>query len=297
MVHLDDRPPGEPLPQHVTTPLLTLITERSLDEDYAHVAAGRAAAGRPPTRRMRPWSLPLVVALFGALATIAAVQTSRDAAVNELSRDALIKEVQSGRVDVAVLQRRVRSLREQGVAASAANEDLLEQTDDLENRRRRLEVSTGHVAVRGPGVRIRVSSAPNADPNDEVRDDDLALLVNGLWTAGAEAIAINDQRINALGGIRNTNRAVHVNGRPLTAPYVVQAIGDRSTLAAGLLESSSGLQFFGRVETYEFGYVSQNVEELRLAAAPPPVVRHAEVTTTDKPSADSAQPTKGGDAT
>lgn len=26
------------LPEHVTTPLLTLITARSMDEDYAHVA-------------------------------------------------------------------------------------------------------------------------------------------------------------------------------------------------------------------------------------------------------------------
>lgn len=297
MVHLDERPPGKPLPHHVTTPLLTLITERSLDEDYAHVAANKAAAGRPPARRMKPWSLPLVVALFGALATIAAVQTSRDADVDELSRAALIRKVKSGRADVAVLQRQVRSLSDQSAAASRANEELLEQTADLESRRRRLEVPTGYVAVVGPGMRIRVSSAPDAAPNDEVRDDDLALLVNGLWTAGAEAVAINDQRIIALGGIRNTNRAVHVNGRPLTAPYVIQAIGDRNTMPARLLESASGLQFFGRVESYEFGYVSQNVEELRLPAASPPVLRHAQQATNDENSAEPARPRKEGDPT
>ena len=39
-----------PLPEHVTTPLLTLITARSIDEDYAHVAQQRAAAGRPAGR-------------------------------------------------------------------------------------------------------------------------------------------------------------------------------------------------------------------------------------------------------
>ncbi len=55
------------------------------------------------------------------------------------------------------------------------------------------------------------------------------MLVDGLWEAGAEAIAINDQRINALGGIRNTSRAIHVNGRPVNAPYVVSAIGDPRT--------------------------------------------------------------------
>ena len=41
-----DRDAGDcQLPEHVTTPLLTLITARSMDEDYAHVAQKRAAAG------------------------------------------------------------------------------------------------------------------------------------------------------------------------------------------------------------------------------------------------------------
>ena len=31
------------LPVHVTTPLLSLVTARSMDEDYAHVARRRAA--------------------------------------------------------------------------------------------------------------------------------------------------------------------------------------------------------------------------------------------------------------
>ena len=42
------RSPSAPLPEHVTTPLLTLITARSMDEDYAHVAQQRAAAGEAP---------------------------------------------------------------------------------------------------------------------------------------------------------------------------------------------------------------------------------------------------------
>ena len=51
--HTDDPRPDAPLPHHVTTPLLTLITERSLDEDYAHVAARRAANGQVRTPRWK----------------------------------------------------------------------------------------------------------------------------------------------------------------------------------------------------------------------------------------------------
>ncbi len=280
MVDKDARPgPGERLPQHVTTPLLTLITERSLDEDYAHVAARKAEAGDASPRRIKIWSTAVVVALFGAMATIGAVQTSRDADVEELGRATLIRQVESGRKNVARLQRRISSLTDATLAAEESNAASAEQLSDVESRQRRLEIRTGYAAVRGPGVRIQVTSAPDADVNDEVRDEDLALLVNGLFQAGAEAISINDQRIVALGGIRNTNRAVHVNGRPLTPPYDIRVIGDRATLQSRLLESSSGLAWFGLVDELGFGYVAQNVDDVRLPPATLRPLRQATIMT------------------
>jgi uncharacterized protein YlxW (UPF0749 family) len=273
--------PRAALPPHVTTPLLQLITERSLDEDYAHVAARRGPGPQPAPSRPTGWSTAVAVATFGALVTIVAVQTSRDEDVQELSRATLIQQIQSSRAEVADLQRQIRTLTDAGLAAEKVNLSLEKQAADQEARLRRLEIRTGYVAVRGPGVRIEVSSAPDADPIDEVRDEDLALLASGLFTAGAEAVAINDQRLIALGGIRNTNRAVHVNGRPLTPPYVVEAIGDRATLQARLLESSAGLEWFRVVDGLGFRYVPQNVEELQIPAARLRPLRHAEVATDD----------------
>lgn len=293
MVDDTDAPARDaPLPHHVTTPLLTLITERSLDEDYAHVAARRAARGERP-QHSRVWSTAVAVAAFGALATIVAVQTSRDADVQELGRAALIRQIDAGRAEVAGLQKQIRTLTDAGLAADNTNETLAEQADDLQARLQRLEVRTGYVPVRGPGVRIEVDSAPNAVPNDEIRDEDLALLVNGLWTAGAEAIAVNDQRIVALGGIRNTNRAIHINGRPLTAPYVIEAVGNPGTLQARLLESSSGLEWFSVANGLGFSYVPQNVDDLRLPAASLRTLRQAQETTTPadgRPDEEGAKP-------
>lgn len=282
MLDHDDPPARDaPLPRHVTTPLLTLITERSLDEDYAHVAARKAARPQASPTRSRPWSTAMAVAAFGALATIVAVQTSRDAGVEELGRATLVQQIESGRTNVADLQRQIRTLTDAGLSAESTIATLTEQSADLEAREQRLAVRTGYVPVRGPGVRIEVASAPDADPNDEVRDEDLALLIDGLWTAGAEAIAVNDQRIVALGGIRNTNRAIHINGRPLTSPYVVEAIGNPGTLQARLLESSAGLEWFSVVNALGFDYVPQNVDELRLPAANLRALRHAEEIVTD----------------
>ena len=257
------------LPAHVTTPLLTLITTRSMDEDYAHVAQQRAAAGEAPTQRTRPhWASVVAIATLGVLASIVAVQTDREAEVNELSRAALLEQIDSQGGELRDLQSEVASLTSANQAV-AANSILVQQRlDDIASRVRRAELNTGYAAVRGPGVRLSVDNRPGVEVNSEIRDEDLATLVDGLFEAGAEAIAINDQRINALGGIRNTNRAIHVNGRPVNAPYVVSAIGDNQTLQAGLLQTTQGQEWFALVNGLGFLYTAENVDDIRLPAAP-----------------------------
>jgi uncharacterized protein YlxW (UPF0749 family) len=261
--------PERQLPEHVTTPLLTLITARSMDEDYAHVAQKRAAAGQAPRRPGRlHWASLVAVATLGVLSAVVAVQTDREAEVNELSRAALVEQIDSRRDDLRDLQSKVAELSSSNQAAASRTTLAGERLDDIATRVRRAELNTGFAAVHGPGVRITVDNPPGVDVNDEIRDEDLAVLVDGLWEAGAEAVAINDQRVNALGGIRNTSRAIHVNGRPVNTPYVVQAIGDPRTLQARLLQTSEGQAWFGLVNFFGFVYSSENVDDIRLPAAP-----------------------------
>jgi uncharacterized protein YlxW (UPF0749 family) len=265
---------GRRLPEHVTTPLLTLITTRSMDEDYAHVAQKRAVAGDSRPRATRPhWSSFLAVAALGVMAAVVAVQTDREAPANELSRAALVQQIDTRSDDVRALQADVARLTR--FNASVASNSTKTQTElgDAEARVRRAELTTGFSPVHGPGVRITVDNRPGDEVDGEVLDEDLATLVDGLFEAGAEAVAINDQRINALGGIRNTNRAVHVNGRPVNAPYTVSAIGDPRTLQARLVETYQGQQWFGRVSNFGFVYEAENVDDIRLPAAPERVLR------------------------
>ena len=262
------------LPDHVTTPLLTLITARSMDEDYAHVAQQRAAAGQAPSQGRRPhWISLVAVAALGIMGAVVAVQTDREAEVNELSRAALVGQIDAKRDELRDLQSQVAGLTNTNQSVVSANTRIQGQLDDLGGRVRRAELNTGFAAVHGPGVRITVDNRADVDVDSEIRDEDLAFLVDGLWEAGAEAIAVNDQRINVLGGIRNTNRAVHVNGRPVNAPYVVQAIGDPRTLQARLLQTSEGQEWFALVNGLDFVYSAENVDDMRLPAAPEPDLR------------------------
>jgi uncharacterized protein YlxW (UPF0749 family) len=265
---------GRRLPDHVTTPLLTLITARSMDEDYAHVAEQRAAAGDVRPQVARPhWSSVLAVAALGVMAAVVAVQTDREAPAAELSRAALIEQIDSRGDEVRALQGDVARLTESNAAVASSSTKIQALLDDIEPRVRRAELTTGFSVAHGPGVRITVDNRPGADVDSEIRDEDLATLVDGLFEAGAEAIAINDQRINALGGIRNTSRAVHVNGRPVNAPYVVSVIGDPRTLQARLVETYQGQQWFGLVNGLDFVYRAENVDDIRLPAAPERVLR------------------------
>ena len=89
-------------------------------------------------------------------------------------------------------------------------------------------------------------------------DFDLQVISNELWHDGAEAIAINGQRLIATSTIRAAGNAILVDLAPLSEPYTIQAIGP-STMADALrksavgrfyelLATSYGVQFVGALD-------------------------------------------------
>jgi len=268
-------PRNDPLPDHVTTPLLTLITEHSLDDDYRQVAERRGAPGDAPNGRPA-WIAASVVAVFGILVATAAVQTSRNADTADAGRATLIARVQDERSALAQQQAAIAALQRANIGLEDSRSQVGADQRETNALLRRLQVATGYTSVTGPGVRIVVDDAPGGDATQVVRDEDLALLVDGLWSAGAEGISINDQRLTALSAIRNVGPAVHVNSRPVNPPYTVQAIGDTLTLQADLLDTTHGQQFFDLADDLGFEYTMQNENSLTLPAAPGPRLRHVE---------------------
>lgn len=258
------------LPDHVTMPLLALITRQSLDSDYRHVAERRAMAGTstsPPSGRRLALVTGLVVALLGSLVAVAAVQTSQQADVQALGKASLVERVQLEKESVGALQNRAGELRDENAEAESDLRDLRDRETRLTDRVQRLAARHGYLAVRGPGLRVVVDDAPGEGPSSELRDEDLVLLVDGLWAAGAEAIAINGQRLTALSSIQNSGSAIHVNVRPLNPPYVVEGIGNPDTLEARLLASANGSLFYGVARTLGFVFELEDDERLELPAA------------------------------
>lgn len=99
----------------------------------------------------------------------------------------------------------------------------------------------GLTEVAGEGVQITLTDSrrPQIPPdtfrqNNLIHDSDIANVVNELKASGAEAIAVNGQRVVASTAIRCVGPVVHVNGVPAAPPYVVQAIGEPATMYNGL---------------------------------------------------------------
>ncbi len=275
----------------VRTPLLELITRESIDLDYEEVAKRRAdpTGGTGPTPHR---GAAVAVAVFGLLVAVAAVQNSRNADVDEASREALIDRIDVRRDAVAAVQDRIEEVTDQ-------NEGLVDQVigldtavESVEQRRDDLAAETGFGAVSGPGLRITVDDEPQGDPDGRVRATDLRLLVNGLWRAGAEAISVNGRRLTALSAIVNSDIAIQVNKGPLSPPYVVQAIGDQD-LQADLVETGSGLTFFALAEQFGFVVERDNVTSpMLLPAAPPSLERllYAELPSASGPDDEEQDP-------
>ena len=100
--------------------------------------------------------------------------------------------------------------------------------------------NAGLTDVRGQGVVITMNDSienlgENVDLNTYlVHDEDILNVVNELKATGAEAIAVNDQRIVAMSEIRCAGTTILVNGKRLSPPYVIKAIGDSASLESGV---------------------------------------------------------------
>ena len=268
-------------------PLLDLITRQSMDEDYRHVAAQRAAQRaahggdesdvQASTRPSRSVTTIAAVLLFGLLVAVAAVQTSRNSAVETESRDQLIDRITVRRDKVAQLQKHIAEVRASNTAAETAYAELGRTLSTLNATRRTLGARAGWSEVRGDGVRVRLDDAPTSGTGGEVRDSDLAGLVNGLWQAGATAISVNGQRVTPVSALRNSGSVVRINDVSLSPPYTVLAIGDTDTLQARFAQSTSGIRLQSLTRQLGMPYDMQNAQDLTVAAAPASMLtlRHA----------------------
>jgi uncharacterized protein YlxW (UPF0749 family) len=270
-------PSGRPLPPQATMGLLNYLTATSLDEDYAAASERRAAGGTPERRKGTPGPIGwLVLAMFGLLLMTAAIQTARTETERQSSRESLVSQIEQGReelddvrADADHLRTEVDDVRRVYLSTSAEGRALNAQLN-------RLGVSAGTVPVSGPGLEIVVDDGPGPGAKGVVYDKDLQILVNGLWDAGAEAVAINGHRLSNLSAIRQASESITVNFRSLSPPYTITAIGDPDQLPARFVETDGGTWWFNLKSLYGMRFDIAGKDSVQLPAVDVPRLRHTE---------------------
>lgn len=226
--------------------------------------AGLRRLGTPTTGRLLTLGACLVAGLMittGALASRGGGDLRPDRNTD------LVDLVRTEATRNADLTERLDRLRSE-VDALAASQD---SGDPLARELDELALQTGMTPVTGPGVVVTLSDAPAEVKPPGVDEDllivhqqDIQAVVNALWSGGAEAMTVQDQRVTSLTGIKCVGSTVVLRGVPYAPPYVISAIGDPQKLAEALAGSRFLAIYRQYVDAYGLGYSQAGVPELSL---------------------------------
>lgn len=203
-----------------------------------------------------PWSwwtsLFVLCAILGALIGLSfkTQNTIRQTRVPASNYQGLVQEYLTLKTNmgnnVSLQQKTIQNLQ-------STNERLVKQISTggglskvLADELKLANFQAGLTPVQGPGLvvtltdsKMQIANAPASAlpipgaPN-LIHDTDLNQTVNELKAAGAEAIAINNQRLVGMSPIRCAGPTVYVNNTPQTPPYAIRAIGDPATLETAM---------------------------------------------------------------
>ena len=199
------------------------------------------------------WQITLLASVLGALLALSLKTQDRirgeqlpNMRINKLaSAYADMREtVVAQKKQIADMQKNLTQYQK-AAATESGNARLL--SNDLQ----RANVLAGLVAVTGPGVVVTLRDSKNPPPKPadmpresyveivkyyQIHDADIQLVINELRAAGAEAIAVNDQRVVATTAVRCVGPVVLVNNvQTQGSPVRIAAVGDSDTLASSLL--------------------------------------------------------------
>ena len=133
-----------------------------------------------------------------------------------------------------------------------------------------LRAGMGLVAAEGPGLVVTLDDSseresPSGNLNDLViHSQDVQAVANGLWAAGAEALAVNGQRVVPTSAILCVGNTLLTNGTVHSPPFRFTAIG------AGLHDAFTGdalvARFADDADRFKLGFKVEDKERLTVPA-------------------------------
>jgi len=154
----------------------------------------------------------------------------------------------------AVMEAQIEQIHGQLHAYEQAAAQGRAQLESLGRELETFRAQAGHVPLAGPGVVVELDDSPfplrpGDDPNTVILHyTDLQGVLNELWASGAEAVAVNDERMVASTGLNCVGTTIILNAKRIAPPYRIAAVGDVEQMARYLRRPDgvlAGLRSFG----------------------------------------------------
>ncbi len=233
--------------------------------------------------RRSPWrfGVPLVCLLAGLL--LAATHgVSGGAEIRRSDAPRLVDLVREAQESVNRLSAQRDALERKLEAAHGRSTDAA--LSAMLRRSAELAGEAGMDAVHGPGLVVTLQDAQrdangrfprDASPDDlVVHQQDIQAVLNALWSGGAEAIQMQDQRIIATSVPRCVGNTLLLNGRTYSPPYTITAIGNAATMQAALAAAPLVTLYKQYVIRFGLGYHEEVKPDVQIAGHSEPVRLH-----------------------
>ena len=151
---------------------------------------------------------------------------------------------------IVQLRTQIQDIEKQDTGSAAA-------IKDLNGRLEQARIAAGLIPLTGTGIVLKLEDSTQPVPPDGNAADylvtaaDLRVLVAELWLSGAEAIAVNGERLTASTAIIDIGGSVLVNAAYLAGPFQISAIGPADLFDR--LSASPGFGEFVRTRRGSFG--------------------------------------------
>lgn len=134
----------------------------------------------------------------------------------------------------------------------------------------KLKMNSHLTSLKGPGITVTLEDSDRdleegEDPNNLIIHDlDVLNILNDLRRAGAEALAINGQRVTSQTQIKCQGATITVNDMTYGQPFIIEAIGNPDTLNAAINAPTSYAYILR--EFYELPVGSEISDEILINA-------------------------------
>lgn len=213
----------------------------------------------------------IVMALAGLMMTTAATNSRGHDLRPERDTD-MATLVRSQASHNAALQKEAAGLRAQVEDLSKANQTP-GVTSSVISSASALAPSVGLEAVSGKALRVTLDDAPLSENPDGVdanmlvvHQQDIQMVVNTLWSGGAEAMTIQGQRVISTTAVKCVGNTVVLHGVAYAPPYVIEAIGDLNAMQKALDTSEAVRIYKEYVSAYQLGWSVERAGQVTMPA-------------------------------